>query len=186
MRTLGIAILIAWLSVGLDLLWLPSGRLDFELAVSKDFLEGMKDSPLRELPDFQQASDNARRLIADPSRREIGIWVMWSALLLLVGFGFWTAHAVFHRRPNARMLVFFGSFLFVGRQAVFHRAVYDHLFDDHNPVLWSLKTGNYNFAFSIVWYHYVLAIFFLLLALFTSIQLVHRSVEDLRPFKHNI
>jgi uncharacterized membrane protein YozB (DUF420 family) len=177
MRSLGATLLVAWLSIGLHLLWPPSGRLEFELAVSKDFLEDMKNSPLRNSPEFQESSDYARRLVSDPSRREIVIWATWSALLLLVGFGLWTAHVAFHRHSRALMLVLFGSLLFVGRQAVFYRATYAHLFDDKNPVIRLLKSGNYKFAFSIIWYHYLLVILFFSLALYALIQLAQRRAR---------
>jgi hypothetical protein len=177
MRRLGVTLLVAWLSVGLDLLWLPSGRLEFELAVSKDFLEDMRNSPLQNSPDFQEASDYARRLVSDASHRETVIWVTWSALLLLVGFGLWTAYAVFHRHASALTFVLLGSLLFLGRQAVFYRAAYAHLFDDKNPVIRLLNTENYKFAFFIIWYHYVLVIIFFSLALFALIHLAQRSAR---------
>ena len=51
MRNLGIALGIAWMSVSLDLLWLPPSQLRSEMALSRDFIESMQDSP-DNIPDY--------------------------------------------------------------------------------------------------------------------------------------
>ena len=177
MRSLGVALYIAWISVGLDLQWLPPNRLQSEISFAKDFIESMKDSPLNDLPEMQQAVEQSTRLPRNQSRREITLWVAWSAFLLMVGYGLWTAYAIFRQRSYALGCVLVGCSLFLGRQAIFHRAAYELLLDGTDIFERILRSGNYQFAFSIIWHHYVVGIFFFFVAIFSSIQLFQRWIK---------
>jgi len=171
MRNLGIALAIAWMSVGLDLLWLPSSRLAFEISVAHDSVESMKDSPLKGEPEVARAIEQAEQLLTDQSNRAIILWLNWTALLLIVAYGLWTAYAVFRRRPNAYRWVFIGCLLFLCRQVLFHRVAYIMLLNGANQLQQILTGGHYRLALTIIWYHYVLGIFFFSLAMFSAFRL---------------
>jgi hypothetical protein len=155
MRSLGIALCVAWLSVGFDLLWLPPSQLKAEISVSKDFIESMQTSPLKDTPEMKQWIEHSKRLLTNPSRRAIVIWVAWTALLFIVVYGLWTAYAIFRNRSSAFGYVLIGCFIFLGRQAI-------------------LNAGYYEIAFSIIWHHYVLGIFFFSLATLSLLRLFRK------------
>jgi hypothetical protein len=62
-------------------------------------------------------------------------------------------------------------FLFLGRQAILHRAAYEMLFDGTDKFQRILNPGYYEIAFSIIWHHYVLGIFFFSLATVSLLRL---------------
>jgi len=179
MRSLGIALCIAWISVGFDLLWLPPSQLDAEISVSRDFIESMQTSPLKDSPAMQQGIEQSTRLLTNQSRRGMVLWVAWTALLVVVVYGLWSAYAVFRNGSSVFGYVLIGCFLFIGRQAIFHRAPYEMLFDGTNKFQRILDAGYYETAFSIIWHHYVLGIFFFSLATFSALRLFSK-----RPAKY--
>jgi hypothetical protein len=177
MRTLGIALFIAWMTVGCDLLWLPHKELEAELALIQQSLVELEDSPILKIPEVKSQVDYSNHLVVDPSARRIVIWAKWSALFLLVMFGLWSAYAVFRRHSDAMTLMLTGALLFLGREAIFHRASYDLLLQDANPISWYLENVYYQFAISSVWYHRILPVFFLLVAVFSCIHLVRKRPQ---------
>jgi len=181
MRSLAIALFVAWITVGLELFLLPSTLLEMEVTASREMLESMKTSPLADIPETQQYIDFAKQLVADPSVRRITLWVMWSALFLLVAFGLWTAYATIRRRNYAMALVVIGSLLFLARQAIFRRTAYELLLDDFSPILWWLKNGYYQFAISSIWYDYVLPLCFLMLTVVGLIYLGRKWLRSAQP-----
>ena len=114
MRSLGIALCAAWLSVGFDLLWLPPSQLQSEISLSRDYIESMQTSPLKDTPEMQQGVEQSKRLLANQSRRGIVLWVAWTALLVVVVYGVWSAYAVFRHGSSAFGHVLIGCFLFIG------------------------------------------------------------------------
>jgi hypothetical protein len=110
MRSLGIALCVAWLSVGFDLLWLPPSQLQSEISLSRDFIESMQTSPLKDTPEMQHWIEQLKRLLTNQSRRAIVIWVAWTALLFIVVYGQWTAYAVFRNRSSAFCCVLIASY----------------------------------------------------------------------------
>jgi hypothetical protein len=156
MRSLGIALCVAWLSVGFDLLWLPPSQLQSEISLSRDFIESMQTSPLKDTAEMQQGVEQSNHLLTNQSRRAIVIWLAWIALLLIVVYGLWSAYAVFRNRSSAFGFVLIGCLLFLARQTFLHRAAYKMLFDGTDTFQRILNAGYYEIAFSIIWYHYVL------------------------------
>ena len=169
MRRLGTALCVAWLSVGFSLLWLPSSQLQVEMSISKDFIESMQTSPLKDTPEMQQGIEQSKRLLMNPSRRGVVIWVRWTALLFLVFYGLWTAYAVFRNQSFAFGYVLIRCFLFLGRELFFHRHAYKMLFDGKLQNV--LNAGYHEMALSIIWHHYVLGIFFFSLTIFSFFRL---------------
>jgi hypothetical protein len=93
MRRLGIALFIAWITVGLELLMFPETQLELEEAATKQLLPELQNSPLVEIPEFKNTIDSSKRLVVNPASRRLGLWVKWSALFLLVMLGLWSAYA---------------------------------------------------------------------------------------------
>ena len=174
MRTLGIALFIAWMTVGCDLLWLPHKELEAEQAVTQQSLVELDDSPILKVPDVKSRVDYSKHFLVDPSTRRIVIWAKWSALFLLVMFGIWSAYAVIRRHSGAMALVLTCALLFLAREAIFHRASYDLLLQGANPISWYLENVYYQFAISSVWYHRILPVFFLLVTVFSCIHFVRK------------
>jgi hypothetical protein len=172
MRSLGIALCVAWLSVGLALLWLPQSQLQAEISLSRDFVESMQTSPLQGIPEVQQGIEQSKRLLENPSRRAVVIWIAWTALFFIVVYGLWTAYAVFRNLPSAFSYVLIGCLLFLGRQVIFHRAAYEMLFDGTDRFNRILDASHYEIGLSIIWHHYVLGIFFFSLASLSLVRLV--------------
>ncbi len=181
MRTLGIALLLAWITVGGDLLMLPNRQLDMEVAVTGQMLEEMKNSPLLEIPEVEKQIDSSKRIVADPSARRIVLWVKWITLFLLVMLGLWTAYAVFRQDFAAVAFMLTGALLFLGRQALFHRTRYELLLNGTNPIPWYMDNGYYQFAFSVIWYDYVLPVFFLVVIVFSCIHFARKWSRDSQP-----
>jgi hypothetical protein len=174
MRTLGIALLVAWLTVGLDLLMFPETQLEAEIAATKHMLPELKDSPLVEIPEFKKTIDSSERLIINPSVRRIVIWAEWSILFLLVMFGLWSAHAVFRRHSDAMTLMLTGALVFLGKEAIFSGGAYKRLFEGTNEISVSLENGYYQFAVSFAWYHRILPVFFLLVTVLSCMHFVRK------------
>src|SRR5262245_40688220 len=122
---------------------------------------------------MQQGIELSKRLLTSQSQRRATIWMQWCTLMLMVSYGLWTAYAVFRQRSYALSCVLIGCLLFLARAAIFHRAAYQLLFDGTNRFQRILNAGHYQLALSIVWHHYVIGTFFLLVAIFGSIQLLH-------------
>jgi hypothetical protein len=178
MRSLGIALCVAWMSVGLNLLWFPPRQLQSEILLSSDFIESMQTSPLKDTPEMHQGIEQAKRLLKNPSRRATVIWIAWTALLFLVVYGLWTAYAVFRNQSFAFGYVLIGCLLFLGRQVIFHRAAYEMLFDGIDKFRQILNAGYYENAFSIIWHHYVLGIFFFSLTILSLFRLARMIGGD--------
>jgi hypothetical protein len=132
----------------------------------------MKESPLKDIPEMRQSVAQSNRLLANPSRRSTVIWVAWMALLVMVAYGFWNAYAVFRRQSYAFHFALIGCFLFLARQAIFQRSVYEMLINGTGTLQRILEAGYYGVAFSIVWHNYVLGIFFFLLAAYSLLRVV--------------
>jgi hypothetical protein len=179
MRSLGIALCIAWMSVGLELQWLPPSRLQSEMSFSKDFIESIKESPLADQPAMQQAVAQSKRLVGDQSTRGTSIWLAWSALLLMVGYGLWTAYAVFRQLSYALGFVLVGCLLFLIRETIFNRAAYALLVNGSEKFQQILNAGHYQLAFAIIWHNYVVGSFFLLVTIFTSIQMLRNEANSI-------
>lgn len=181
MQTLGIALLIAWITVGGDLLPLPPTQLDIEVAVTGQMLEELKASPLLEIPEVKKQIDSSKRMVADPSARRIGLWTKWSMLFVLVMFGLWTAYAVIRRHNEAMTLMLIGALLFLGKPAIFDPGFYERMLEGTERIPWFLENGYFQYAVSFVWYTWILPVFFLFLTVFSSLHLV-RNRPRISPF----
>jgi hypothetical protein len=172
MRSLSVAIFIAWAAVATQLIFLPPGVVERDLAAAREFLGNMKkaEPSFLEIPDVADQIRQAEQLVADPTIHIIVVWLKWIGLLFLVLFGFWGAYWLFRRLPNALLLVAIASFLFLTRQAVFSYVVYELLLQGGSPIPYLLKKGEYEFVGWMIWWDYILPLFFLSLVF---VWLVH-------------
>lgn len=177
MRTLGIAVLIIWSTIGLDLFMFPDTELELEVKITKQLLGELEDSPLLAIPDIKSRVDKSKRLLHDPTTRRIVIWIKWSALLFLIMLGMWSAYAIIRQRSNAMILALTSALLFLGREAIFHRESYALLHHDTNIISWYLDNGYYLSAISSLWYHRFLPAFFLLLTMSSCIYLARERLR---------
>lgn len=180
MRTIAVGLWIAWTTIALDMTLLPPTQLAWELEVTEKTLNDLKgsDPKFLEIPEVKEQIAYFERMLADPSTRSFSLWLRWIGLLLLVGLGLFAGYATFRQRPYAVALILTSSLLFLLRQAVFNRAVYELLLDGSNPIPWLLKNGHFQMAFSSIWFDFVLGIFFVFLTIFALIHIVRARFRE--------
>ena len=163
MRSLSIALFIAWVAVATQLIFLPPGMVERDLTATREFLENMKkaEPAFLEIPEVADHIRQSEQLLADSTVHAIVVWLKWIGLLLLVLFGFWGAYRLFRRRPKALLLVGIASLLFLFRQVIFSYRAYELLFQGPNPIPFLFKKGHYEFLAWMLWWDYVLPLFFL-------------------------
>ncbi len=174
MRTLGIITLLAWLSVGTELLFTPPAELAFEIETTKQFLSNFEKSPLKGIPEFEDHVAWSQNLLADPSARSKILWIKWVSLTVLVALGCISAYALFRTLRYAHILLFLSALLFLARQAIFHPVAYDLLFQGMSPIPWLLQHGHYILAASGIWYNLFLPAFFIYLTIWSAYKLAYR------------
>ena len=172
MRSLSVALFIAWAAVSAQLIHLPPGMIERDLSATREFLENMKkgEPAFLAIPEVADHIRQSEQLLADPTVHTIVVWLSWFGLLLLVLFGFWGAYWLFRRRRSALLLVAIASLLFLARQAVFSYVVYEGLLQGNSPIPYLVKKGEYEFVGWMIWWDYVLPLFFLSLVI---VWLVH-------------
>lgn len=163
MRSLSVALFVAWVVVATQLIILPPAMVERDLTTTREFLQNMKNAgpAFLEIPEVADQIRQSAQLLADPTVHTIVVWLKWIGLLLLVLFGFWGAYRLFRRRPKALLLAGISSLLFLFRQVILSYKAYELLFQGHNPILFLFKKGHYEFLAWMLWWDYVLPLFFL-------------------------
>ncbi len=172
MRTIGIALFLAWIT------------LEMTLSAINQMRPELEDSPILGIPEVKKQNDRWKKTVANPTPLRIALWTKWSALFLLVTFGLWTAYAVIGRHHHAMTLMLIGALLFLGRRAIFNPESYERMFTGVERIPWYLENGYYQYAVSFVWYIWILPLFFLFLTVFSCLHLVRKRLGGVSLSSH--